>query len=116
MSTANKKPKKRKNSRSKGKVGELELAHYLAAAGYPARRGQQFAGGTDSPDVVCPALGNFHIECKRTESLNLYAALSQSIRDAKFKTPLVIHRKNSQDWVVIMKLDDFLNHVLLIGV
>jgi hypothetical protein len=33
-------------------------------AGFEARRGQQFSGGTDSPDVVVPALPDFHWEIK----------------------------------------------------
>jgi hypothetical protein len=44
------------NSRNKGKRGELEAAHMLTHEGFPARRGQQFSGGTDSPDVVCESL------------------------------------------------------------
>lgn len=61
------------NSRAKGQRGERELADFITAAGFPARRGQQFAGGPDSPDVVCPGLP-FHIEAKRTERLNPDAA------------------------------------------
>ena len=46
------------NSRAgKGKVGEREFAELLRAHGFDARRGQQFAGGADSPDVVSEALG-----------------------------------------------------------
>ena len=41
------------NSRAKGARYERELARYLDENGFPARRGQQFAGGSDSPDVVC---------------------------------------------------------------
>ena len=33
-------------------------------AGFEARRGQQFSGGTDSPDVVVTALPDFHWEIK----------------------------------------------------
>jgi len=57
---------------------------------------------------VCPSLDSFHIECKRVEAGSLYGWLEQSCRDAGTKTPLVIHRRNKKDWVVIMKLDDFL--------
>ena len=86
----------------------MELAHALTDAGCAARRGQQFSGGSDSPDVVCEALGAYHIECKRVEAGNLYTWLRQSIRDAGAKIPLVMHRRNQQEWVVIMRLPDFL--------
>ena len=60
----------------KGKKGELELAKFLREHGYPsARRGQQHAGGGDSPDVVCPELPGLHIENKRTERFRLYEAM-----------------------------------------
>lgn len=99
------------NSRSKGKSGELELAQYLRDAGYPAaKRGQQFKGGTESPDVVCPGLSEeFHFECKRVEAGNLYNWLAQAQRDAGEKVPLVAHRKSRKEWVVILTLEDFLN-------
>lgn len=102
-------PKKRISSRAKGARGELELAEYLEAHGYPARRGQQFKGGTDSPDVVCPDLAGIHIECKRVEAGNLYNWLEQATRDAGGqKVPVVMHKRNRKDWVAILPLEDFL--------
>ena len=97
------------NSRAKGKRGELELAHFLAAAGHPAHRGQQFSGGTDSPDVVCPSLAHIHIECKRVESGNPYQWLAQAARDAgPQRIPVVFHRRNDEEWVVVLRAADFL--------
>lgn len=104
------KTKKRINANAKGKVGERELAEFLRERGYEARRGQQFSGGTDSPDVVCPDLAGIHLECKRVEAGNPYIWLAQAIRDAGAnKIPLVAHRKNHKEWVAILRLDDFLN-------
>jgi Holliday junction resolvase len=95
------------NSRAKGKAGELELAKYLREAGYEARRGVQFKGGADSPDVQ--GLPGVHIECKRVEALRLYPALEQARRDAaESNVPVVVHRANRQPWVAILTLDDFL--------
>jgi hypothetical protein len=103
--------KKRINSRDKGKRGELELAAYLRDAGYAgAKRGQQFKGSPDSPDVA--GLPGHHVECKRVEALQLYPALAQACRDASaVSIPLVVHRKNDQEWVAILKLDDYLSLV-----
>jgi hypothetical protein len=42
------------NSSQKGKRGERAWRDELIAHGYSARRGQQFSGTPDSPDVVCP--------------------------------------------------------------
>ena len=95
------------NSKQKGKRGELEAAKVLREYGFEARRGQQYKGGADSPDVV--GMDGIHIEVKRTEALRLYDALAQSKRDsAENETPIVLHRKNGERWVVIMELDAFI--------
>lgn len=94
------------NSRRKGKDGELELAKVLRAHGYEARRGVQYHGGADSPDVV--GIEGLHIECKRVEALNVYAAMEQADRDCGENVPVVMHRKNGKPWLVTMHLGDFL--------
>lgn len=96
------------NSRRKGAVGEREIAKYLREHGFTeARRGQQFKGGADSPDVV--GLTGFHVEVKRVERIDLNAAMEQSIRDCgENETPIVVHRRNNDYWKVTMRLDDFI--------
>lgn len=96
-----------KMSRDKGKRGELEIASILRSYGYDCKRGQQYHGGGDSPDVT--GLPRVHIEVKRTERLDLYGALAQACRDAeKGNLPVVVHRRNDCPWVVIMELDDWM--------
>ncbi len=96
------------NSRSKGKRGELEVAHILNKHGYTdARRGQQYHGGGDSPDVR--GLPGVHIEVKRVERLNLTEAYAQAIRDAADgEIPAVFHKRNREPWMVTVTLEDFL--------
>ena len=94
-------------SRRKGKSGELELSKFLAEHGYPARRGQQYSGSPDSPDVLCESLP-LHIEVKRTEKLSLYPALDQALTDAGDKPAIVFHRRNRKPWLVIMDAEQFL--------
>ena len=97
------------NSKQKGKRGELEFAQYLSAQDLPARRGQQFRGGGDSPDVVCKALPTIHFEVKRTERLGLTAALEQAVNDAApGKVPVVAHKKNRGFWIAILPMNDLL--------
>lgn len=97
-----------KFSREKGKRGEREAAAELnRLLGISARRGQQFAGSPDSPDVVAPELSGVHLEVKRTEKLNLYAAIEQAIKDAgPDQRPLILHKKNHRPWVAIIQLND----------
>lgn len=94
------------NSRSKGKRGELEAAkEWSAAVGGTARRGQQFSGGADSPDVVTD-IGSIHLEVKRTERGNPYAWLDQAVRDANDNIPVVLHRRSRREWLCIVRLTD----------
>lgn len=80
----------------------------LRAEGYEARRGQQFSGGTDSPDVICGDLPNLHFEVKRTEGGNPYHWTDQATRDAGAnKLPVVAHKRNGKDWLVIMPANVF---------
>lgn len=95
------------NSRDKGAKGERELAGKLREFGYDARRGQQFCGANGDADVV--GLPGIHIECKRVERLNLYDAMSQSVRDAREgEVPTVFHRKNHCEWLVTMRMKDWM--------
>lgn len=95
------------NSRDKGAKGERELARVLREYGYDAIRGQQFCGIYGDPDVI--GLPGIHIECKRVERLNLYDAMAQSKRDARSnEMPCVFHRRNRCEWLVTMRLDDFM--------
>lgn len=95
------------NSRQKGCRGERELAKKLREYGYEARRGQQYSGASGDPDVT--GLPGIHIECKRVERLNLEDAMAQSKHDARQgEIPTVMHRKNNCEWLVTMRLDDFM--------
>ena len=95
------------NSRNKGKVGEREFAALLRAEGFDARRGQQFAGGADSPDVVSEALRWLHVEVKRTQALNLADACAQAEGDAGSKPWIVAHRRNHAPWLITMRAETF---------
>jgi Holliday junction resolvase len=90
------------NSREKGKRGERQWRDELRANGYDARRGQQFCGSPDSPDVVCDQLRWAHFEVKAVEKLNVQDAMDQACRDAGDKVPLVAHKRNFRPWLVTM--------------
>ncbi|WP_406613415.1 hypothetical protein [Candidatus Caldatribacterium sp.] len=94
------------NAKRKGKRGELEFATLCRAFGFPARRGQQYRGGPDSPDVL--GLPFLHVEVKRRERLNLDEAMEQSVREAaKGEIPVVAHRKNRRGWLITLRVADF---------
>ena len=100
-----------RRSRNKGKVGERELVHFLRDRNHPANRGQQFDGSSGDEDVT-HSLNGIHLECKRVEQGSLYDWLKQATEDARpGKMPVVAHRKNNQEWVAIMRFEDFLKLV-----
>lgn len=100
------------NSRRKGKVGELELAHLLTRLGVPARRGQQVKGTKDSPDIELmnhPLGKRLYVECKRRQSINLHKVVHQAAQEAgEDLIPAIMHRKNLEPWLVTMRLEDII--------
>lgn len=96
------------NSKRKGATGEREVANILKGRGYDARRGQQFCGANGDADVI--GIPGIHIEVKRTESFQLWNALEQSKNDARpYEKPIVVHRKNNKQWVVVQPFEDWLD-------
>ncbi len=95
------------NSREKGKRGERQWREELRETGNPARRGQQFSGSPDSPDVICDGLPWAHFEVKHVEHLNLTEAMAQARRDAAGKAAFLAHRKNYWPWLVTMDAERF---------
>jgi Holliday junction resolvase len=97
-----------KMSRNKGKVGEREVVAMLKEYEFEARRGQQFRGGDDSPDIIHD-ICNVHIEVKRTEQFNLYKAMEQAGEDKESnERPVIFHRKNGRKWMVVLEAEHYL--------
>lgn len=95
------------NSRRKGKRGELEVSKLLQTFGFSARRGQQFKGTPDSPDVV--GFPGFHVEVKMVEKLNVEDALAVCERTSHpDDIPVLFHRRKRKRWRVTLSADDFL--------
>ena len=105
-------------SREKGKRGEREAAAELGAIlGVDARRGVQYQGGPESPDVVLDGVP-IHVEAKRTERLALWSALEQAKADAKAgAVPIVWHKANRRESVVIVETSQLwaLAHAIVMG-
>lgn len=95
------------NSCAKGKRGERAWRDFLRAVGISARRGRQYSGSPDSPDVVSD--DGMHWEVKWVENLNVWKAIEQSVKDCGAgKVPAVAFKKNGTDWLVAMRAEDFL--------
>ena len=100
------------NSRNKGAVGEREAAKFLnEVLGTEFRRGQQFQGSPESPDIT-GAIPGLHFEVKRVEHLNLALASKQAERDSSTdQVPVVMHRRNRGPWYVTFPADQLVRVV-----
>ena len=98
---------KRKGSRAEGEVLQIFRENCL----YAVRNDQRYISGHWNPDILLEVQGTeYHCEIKRVEQLNLGAALRQAERDTdgSGRVPVVIHRRNREQWIVSMNLEDFL--------
>tara|TARA_B110000263_G_C15020659_1_gene379376 strand:+ start:234 stop:581 length:348 start_codon:yes stop_codon:yes gene_type:complete len=102
------------NSRTKGKVAELEVVQIFKNAGYTkSHRAQQFKGTKDSADIIVPHIGDvYQLEIKRREQVKIDEWLKKTDEEAgEEKIPVVIHRRNDEPWKVTMMLTDWLADV-----
>ncbi len=81
----------------------------LQSVGLARRNDQRYVGGLDTPDIALELGGTaYHVECKRAELFNAYAAIAQAEHDANgHAVPVVMHRRNRAPWLVVMKLSDW---------
>ncbi len=97
-------------SREKGKRGEREAARFLSnLLGIALRRGQQFQGSPDSPDVFGLQKYGLYLEVKRDEVTipkRIYQAIKQATDDSGNDTPFLMARRNREDWVIIIRAQD----------
>ncbi len=99
-----------RGSQRKGRTGELELTEALRRSGYDVKPGRSQSYG-EEPDII--GLPGVHIECKRCERLQISEWIKQAIRDSeRFKDgkPIVFHRRNNEEWLITMRLTDFMDY------
>lgn len=98
------------NSKRKGNIGEREAASFLREHGFSAaRRGCQFRGSPDSPDVT--GVPGWHLEIKRTERFKLRDAVAQASGDSGGKLWCILHRWNNGKWLAVLPAEDWLDLV-----
>lgn len=95
-----------KSSQRKGANGERELANRFKEYGFEVRRGQVF---NHESDMI--GLKGIHPEVKRVEKLNVWAAMEQAVTESLIRkdgVPTLFHRRNREDWLVTMRLSDWI--------
>jgi hypothetical protein len=95
------------NSKRKGKEAELQFAGLLKSVyRLTARRGCQYKGDPDAPDIIVEEMPRTFWEVKRRENFRLYPTLDKCIDDAGGKVPAIAYRKDREPWVVIVRAID----------
>lgn len=102
------KHKRGASARAKGKNAENELSRLIRETwGYPVRRGHVF---DHESDMV--GLTGIHPEVKRQQRLNIYEAMEQAKTEARIRNdglPTVFFRKDRGEWLVAMRLEDWID-------
>lgn len=96
-------------SRRKGREGEGELRKLWVAAGWDCVAAQRNLGGgggdirANKPGVA------LHVECKRTERVQVPKWIEQASSEAPAGTrPVVVFRQSRARWYAVLALDDLL--------
>lgn len=99
------------NSRAKGARNERMWASICRDEGYSlTRRGCQFAGGPDSPDIQTgdAELERIHFEVKSGKRIDVWGAIAQAERDkALGKLAVCPLHRDRYDWIVAMPSHDW---------
>lgn len=95
-----------KGERTKGAAGERELAGILTdQLGLLVKRNLDQAREGKN-DIT---IGQFRIECKRVEKLNIHAAYAQALAaSSPQEIPVVAFRRNRGEWMATLSLADFI--------
>ena len=103
------------NSRQKGASGERKIANLLKERGFEsARRGQQFSGTPDSPDVKCDELKEFHFEVKFIKQLRLYEFYSKALEDSGGdQCPVIVSKAPRKPIMASMEFADWVDLIQL---
>lgn len=102
-----------RSQREKGKAGEREAAHLIRDSwGIEARRGRQYRGSDDSPDVIC--VPGLNVEVKRREAGNPGAWLEQAQAEAGDALAVVLHKRNGKPWLLTLQADRLMELIALV--
>ena len=107
-----------KSQRDKGARTERMFRDLLRAMGLDPEttfRACQYSGKApdgSSADVYCEELGDFYIEVKGVERLNVLEAYLRAKQDCGDKIPVVAHKKNRSPFLITLSAEDFIRIVL----
>jgi len=98
------------NSRAKGARAERDLCQSLKEnMGWTsARRSQQFCGAGETADCLVAEVPGLFVESKMVEKLSVHPVMERAVKEAGSKLAVVCHKKKRTEWLVTMRLADWL--------
>lgn len=89
-----------RSQREKGKRAEREAAELIRSWGIAARRGQQYAGDPDAPDVVAATPGlAWEVKARKQGHPGKWLEeLLKNCHDGDI--PVVLHKRDRQPWLL----------------
>jgi Holliday junction resolvase len=106
--SAKKKKSTGAHKKRKGGEGEREVANIFNDRGLKSRRTVQYNGQAGDSDILVEELSEFFFEVKRQNLINLHEWWKQVTADAKGKTPVLVFRRDRDEWRVVMSLTDWI--------
>jgi uncharacterized protein (UPF0216 family) len=95
------------NSRAKGARGEREFIERHLLEHWPQARRNLDQFGEDKRD--CIRVAGVHWQIKRTERLELWAAIHQAEQEASpLDVPIVAFRRNRSRWYCVLEADELI--------
>jgi hypothetical protein len=97
------------NSRQKGAREERALCDALREAlNWNCRRSQQFSGAGETADILIEGISNLFVESKAVEKLSIHPVMEKAVSQSGTKLAVVCHKKKRTEWLVTMRLSDWL--------
>lgn len=96
------------NSIEKGRRAERDAAKLIGSTLGPlssARRGRQYKGTEDSPDIA-DALPGFNVEVKWREKVRLFAWWNKHLGECGGERPALMLTKNREPWLFVIRPED----------
>ena len=105
---------KRKSAKTKGRVGQTEVVNLIETyMGFNDDQIRSNPASVTGEDIILSESARekfpLSIEVKRVEKLNIFTAFKQAISNAGNYMPLLVHRRNNEEWLVTFRFRDFLS-------
>lgn len=98
------------NNRERGKRGERDARDAIRSV-WGLRGSYRAAQSAGSLSADLGGTGDLHVEVKLRKSIAVYEFIEQAVRDSKDKVPVVLMRRDRDEWLVMFRMSDTLGFI-----